>query len=221
MSNALPDAISTQVDSDIIEFQSKIDEQVLTELPVVVDELRNKFIEKVSTDLSVIVTNEYLQFVSATNHDAAPDLILPSIHLETELNIKCVENLSTDLPVVDVRVLLTLPRSSKLSISSEDVQKAMKVLEMKEHEYLDTISGYIPNISACFSGEVHKIWNPDVVDDTKLMIVWHLDGQEEFYFESLYEKAFDDNYYARPSDSRFVSFAPHALYCFYCGFIFH
>ncbi len=52
------------------------------------------------------------------------------------------------------------------------------------------------------------------------MIVWHLDGQEEFYFESLYEKAFDDNYHARPSDSRFVSVAPHALYCFYCCFIF-
>jgi hypothetical protein len=59
----------------------------LTDLPDVVDELWTNVLEKVSTDLSVTDTNEYLQFVSAQNHDATPDSILPSIHLETELHI--------------------------------------------------------------------------------------------------------------------------------------
>ncbi len=76
---------------------------MLKDLPAVADELRTKLIEKVSTDLSVIDTNKYLQLISATNYDAAPDSILPSIDFDGELHMKCVEKVSTDLPaVVDV-----------------------------------------------------------------------------------------------------------------------
>jgi hypothetical protein len=80
-----------------------------------------------------------------------------------------------------------------MSISNLDISLAMEVLNMCEHKYIESISGYIPtSLNRVYFGKVYEIWSNNVssVNGNQVMILWYADGDRELRIESILQAVY-------------------------------